>query len=100
MATLIKFIGKEPFDYAYDNGARRERYMPGQMYEVPDSAVRSFIRRGLAEIVDRKSADPALNPDDEERQRIEAEAAANREVEGGEEPTEPTDDEAPRRRRR
>lgn len=84
MATLVKVIAKEAFDYSHDNGVSRLRYEPGQMYEVPDAAVKGMVKRGWVEVQNRESAEAALNPDDAERRRIEEEAAANADGDDGE----------------
>lgn len=102
MATLVRIIAKAAVDYSHDNGLTRERYVPGQLYEVPDAAARGMVKRGWAQIEDRASAEAALSPSDAERQRIEEEAAANQATAEDGESTDDTvaDEEAPTRRRR
>lgn len=60
MSQIVKIIAAKPFDYSHDNGITLLQYLPGQIYEVPDSSIRGLSRRNAIEILDRAEVDAEL----------------------------------------
>ena len=45
---IVRMIAKEPVRYSLNNGVSLMEYAPGEVYEVPDWAAASMIKRGWA----------------------------------------------------
>lgn len=61
MSEIVRIIALLAFDYSHDNGITLLNYQPGQIYEIPDSAIEGLRRRNAIEILDRQAVDTELS---------------------------------------